>query len=325
MSRKPTHLQQLNRKKGYTCLLLALFALTPAQRLWAQLGGATPNGPGIGMSIDYLPASRYSPGEDSAKTKSTTAQIRYNFGALFMLSNHVDTATGKVRNWSLAASGSYTKLTNKDYDSKIFPEELLGTQLALQHFRSLNKRWGMVSILSVGLFTDMEKIDKQDIFINGGVLFVKQVNPRFSYGLGAMLTNSFGTPMVLPAFVIKWQTQNKYSIDINFPEKISVSTSLNKYTDMALAFRMNGAAYDVERSGDKKRLMGHSEISVGLENSWHLSKRIDFVATGGCILLNQNFFQEKKLSEMFSDKPRARFATNYFFSGGLKWNFQPRK
>lgn len=325
MSRKPTHLQQSNHKKGYTCLLLALFALTPAQRLWAQLGAATPNGPGIGLSIDYLPPSHYIRGEDSVKTKSTTTQVRYNFGAMFMLSNRVDTATGKVRNWSLAAGGSYTKLTNKDYDSKIFPEELLGAQLALQHYRNINKRWGMVGILSVGLFTDMEKIDQNDIFINGGVLFIKQVNPRFSYGLGAMLTNSFGTPMILPAFMVKWQTQNKYRIDINFPEKISVSTSLNKYTDLGLAFRMNGAAYDVERGADKKRLMGHTEMSIGLENTWHLSKHIDFVATGGSILLNQTSFNEKKLSEMFSDKPNARLGTNYFFSGGLKWNFQPRR
>ena len=324
MSRKPTHLQPSNQKKGYTCLLFALLAFTPSQRLWAQLGATSLNGPGMGISVDYLPASHYIRGEDSVKTKSTTAQMRYNFGAMFMLSSHVDTITGKVRNWTLAASGSYTKMTNKDYDNKIFPEELLGTQLALQHFRNLNKRWGMVSVLSVGLYTDMEKIDQNDIFINGGVLFVKQVNPRFSYGLGAMFTNTFGTPMLLPAFMIRWQTQSRYKIDLNFPEKLSISSSLNKHTDLALAFRMNGAAYDVERGADKKRLMGHSEMSIGLENTWHLSKRIDFVASGGSILLNQNSFTEKSLSEMFSDKPKGRFATNYFFSGGLRWNFQPK-
>ena len=313
------------QKKGYTCLLIILFAFSPVQRLWAQLGATSLSGPGIGISVDYLPASRYIRPEDSVKTHSTTSQQRYNFGAAFMLSNRVDTATGKVRTWSLAASGSYTKFINEDYEHSILPEELLGTQLALLHYRSLHNRWGMMSILSVGLFSDMEKIDKEDIFINGGVLFIKQHNRRFSYGIGAMFTNTFGTPMLLPAFLIKWQTDSKFRIDINFPEKLSVSSKLNKQTDLALAFRMQGSSYDVENGPDKKRLMGYSQMSIGLENTWHLTKHIDFVATGGSILYSGFTFQNKKLSEMFSEKPMHRMATNYFFSGGLRWNFQAGK
>ncbi|MEI3801274.1 MULTISPECIES: DUF6268 family outer membrane beta-barrel protein [unclassified Chitinophaga] len=325
MNQQRIYQQPVQRKKRYTCLLLALFAFTPVQRLWAQLGATSLNGPGIGISVDYLPPSRYIRPEDSVKTKSTTSQQRYNFGAVFMLSSYVDTATGKVRNWSLSASGSYTKLINEDYDHRIFPEELLETQLALQHFRSIGNRWGMLSVLSGGVFTDMEKINGKDIFINGGVLFVKQHNRRFSYGIGAMFTNSFGTPMLLPALLIKYQTDSRFRIDVNFPEKISVSSSLNKQTDLALAFRMRGSSYDVENAPDKKRLMGYAEMSVGLENTWHLNRHIDFVASGGSILYSGTTFREKNLSEMFSDKPMHRFATNYFFSGGLRWNFQPRK
>lgn len=325
MSRKPTHLQSSNQKKGYTCLLFALLAFTPAQRLWAQLGATSLNAPGMAVSVDYLPSSRYVRPEDSVKTHSTTSQVRYNFGAMFMLSSRVDTITGKVRNWTLGASASYTKLSNSNYDQKIFPEELLGTQLALQHFRSINKKWGMVGMVSVGLFTDMEEIDQHDIFVNGGLLFVKQKNRHFSYGIGAMFTNTFGTPMLVPAFLVRWQSDNKYRLDLNFPEKLSVSTRLNKRTDLALAFRMQGAAYDVKRMNDKKRLMGHSEMSVALENTWHLTKHIDFVASGGSILLNATSFSEKTLSEMFKDRPSGRLATNYFFSGGLRWNFQPKR
>ncbi|WP_414647265.1 DUF6268 family outer membrane beta-barrel protein [Chitinophaga sp.] len=56
-----------------------------------------------------------------------------------------------------------------------------------------------------------------------------------------------------------------------------------------------------------------------------MSRHIDFVASGGSILYSGIAFREKSLSEMFSDKPMHRLATNYFFSGGLRWNFQPRK
>ncbi|TWF42369.1 hypothetical protein FHW36_102124 [Chitinophaga polysaccharea] len=316
---------QLRKQKKSLYLLVAIFTFAPAQRLFAQLGAASLNGPGIGFSVDYLPASRYIRPEDSVKTHATSSQVRYNFGAIFSLSSRVDTITGKVRNWSLAASGSYTKFTNKDYEHNIFPEELLGAQLALQHYRNINRRWSLVALLSAGIYTDLVKVDEKDFFVNGGVLFVKQVNRRFSYGIGAMLTNSFGTPMVLPAFMVRWQTDNKYRIDINFPEKISVSTTLNKYTDLGLAFRMRGAAYDVENQQNNKRMMGQTEVSIGLENTWHLNKHIDFVASAGATLLNEVSFQEKDLSHMFDKQHPHRLATNYFFSGGLRWNFKPAR
>jgi hypothetical protein len=312
----------VHRKREYVFIAMLVFALLPGKHLWAQLGAASLKGPGIGISMDYLPASHYIRPEDSMRTQSTTAQERYNFAAAFMLHNREDTVTGKVRNWSIAASGSYTRFANKEYDQEVFPEKLLGMQVLLQHYRSIGNRWSMVGIISLGLYTDLEQIDKEDVFVNGGVLFVKQHSPRFSYGIGAMFTNSFGTPMLLPAFLVRWQTGGRYRLDLDFPEKISVSRTLSKRTDIALAIRTRGAVYDVLKRPGNQRLMGYMEISAGLESTWHLSRQVDFVASGGCILTSGVTFQEKKLSEMFSDKDMHRFATNYFLSGGLRWNFK---
>jgi len=305
------------------CLLFTL--LTQTNQLFAQLGGASLNGPGMAISVDYLPASRYIRPEDSVKTGSTTSQQRINFGTAFLLSNKIDTTTGKLRVWSASLSGTYAQLDNKDYEKSIFPKELLGTEIGLQHYRSLNKRWTMLALLSAGINTDMEKIDHNDLFVNGGVVFIKKQNAKFSYGFGAVLTNSFGVPMILPALLVQWKTGERFKVDVVFPEKLSVSTRLNKYADLALAFRMQGAAYDVEKRKDNKRLMGYSEMRIGLENTWHLSRNIDFIASGGSMLYSTTSFQEKKLSEMFKTKAEHRLATNYFLSAGLRWNFMPTR
>ncbi|WP_143305732.1 DUF6268 family outer membrane beta-barrel protein [Chitinophaga vietnamensis] len=310
--------------KKWQAAICLLITLMPAKQLWAQLGAASLNGPGLGLSVDYLPASRYIRPEDSVKTTSTTAQQRYNFGASFLLGQHIDTATKKVRTWTLNAGGSYTKLTNKDYDAahQVFPDELLDAQVTLLHYRSLrNPKWGLAGIVSVGLFTDMKQVDQQDIFVTGGLLFIKQHSRRFSYGLGAVLSNTFGTPMILPAFMVRWQTDNKFRIDINFPEKLSITTALSSYTDLGLALRMRGASYDVEKHPGNQRLMGYAELSAGLENTWHLNKHFDFVVAGGSILFNDITFKERKLSEMFAEKPRHRLATNLFVSTGFRWKF----
>ncbi|MCW3465342.1 DUF6268 family outer membrane beta-barrel protein [Chitinophaga nivalis] len=306
-------------------IILALLLGIPAQKALAQLGGVPLLQPGMSVSVDYLPASHYIRPEDSLKTGATTSQKRYNFATSFLLHSRVDTATGKARLWGLGTTASYTQLTNKDYEKTLFPKELLATDITLQHFRTINKKWSLMAMLMVGLYTDMEKIDQNDVFINGGVVFIKQHNRKFAYGFGAVLTNSFGTPMVLPALMLRWKTGERYKIDVNFPQSISVTSSLSKYTDLALALRLRGGAYDVEQHPGNKRVMGTADISIGLENTWHLSRKIDFVAAGGSILLNKMEFQEKSLSEMFKTRPEHRLGANYFLSAGLRWNFQAKK
>ena len=311
-----------HRKMLCRYLTLALLMVNPFTSLWAQLGATSLNGPGIGFSVDYLPAARYIRPEDSTRTKSTTAQLRYNFGAAILLSNQVDTVTGKARSWSLLTSGSYTKLQNEAYDQQVFPEELLGVQVLLQHTRSINKRWSMAGIVSLGLYTDMLKVDQDDIFINAGVVFVRQHNPKLAYGVGAVLTNAFGTPMVLPAFLLRWRAGNRFRLNLDFPEQLSVATTLNKQAELALALRPRGGIYDVQKHPGNQRLLGYMEISVGLENTWHLNKQIDFIASGGSILTSGITFREKKIAEIFSEQPMHALSVNYFFSAGIRWNFK---
>lgn len=287
----------------------------------AQLGASSLNAPGIAINADYQPSSHYIRPEDSLKMPATTVQRRLTLGMGFNLSQKIDTTTGKMRAWNLGVMGSYTSFSNKDYEGAIFPKELLGTAIALQHVRTLNSRWSLMAMISGGIFTDMEKIDYNDVFINGGVIFIRKVNPKLNLGIGAALTNSFGTPMVLPAFLVQWRTGNRFKVDINFPENVSVSSALSKYDDLALSFRFNGGAYDVENGKDGKRLMGYQEMSLGLENTLHLTKKIDFNLAGGTVLLRSVTFKDKKLSDIFSEKPQHRLATNLFVSAGIRCRF----
>ncbi|NML38202.1 hypothetical protein HHL17_13435 [Chitinophaga sp. G-6-1-13] len=300
-------------------LLPGLLLLAGSAR--AQLGASSLNGPGIAINADYQPSSHYIRPEDSLKMPATTVQRRFTLGAGFTLSQKIDTTTGKMRMWNLGVMGTYTSFSNKDYEQHVFPKELFGGEIALQHMRTLNPKWSLMGMVSVGLYTDLEKITYEDVFITGGVIFIRKINRKLNLGVGAALTNSFGTPMILPALLVQWRTGNKFRVDINFPEKISVSSSLNKYDDLALAFRFNGGAYDVENRKDGKRLMGYQEMSLGLENTLHLSKKIDFNLAGGTVLLRSVTFRDKKISDIFSTRPEHRLATNLYISAGIRCRF----
>ena len=47
------------------------------------------------------------------------------------------TDDGKVKAWSLLVSGSYAKLSHKDYAAQLFPDQMLNAQIGLQHIRPL--------------------------------------------------------------------------------------------------------------------------------------------------------------------------------------------
>lgn len=297
-------------------LLVSFFNAT------AQLGPSSLNAPGIAINTDYLPASRYIRPEDSVKTHSTTAIRRLSMGIGFNLSTWKDTSTGAFRSWSMAVSGSYMKFTNEKYESEIMPEKLLGTDISLIHTRNLRGKWSLMAMVSAGVYTDLEKISYKDLFINGGVLFIKQQSPRFVYGFGAAFTNAFGTPMLLPGLYVQWSTGKKFKVEIVVPEKFRVSHKLNDRIETGIAVRMNGGSFDVEKHIDNRRLLSYKEMTAGWENNFYLTHLISINIAGGATLLRSVDYRKKSLSEMFKTMPEHKLATNWFVSAGLRLHFK---
>ncbi|HVI44171.1 MAG TPA: DUF6268 family outer membrane beta-barrel protein [Chitinophaga sp.] len=283
----------------------------------------------LNVSMDYIPASRYIRPEDSVKTNATTTQARLNMGLSLLLSNQIDTVTGSVRTWTAYVGGSYTSLFNKDYDKKIYPSGLLTVDLGVQHYRSLRNQWGVVSFLSAGLYTDMEKITTNALFISGGAIFMKHFTRTFTFGFGATVTNSFGVPIIWPALYVQWQPENdRFRININVPDKgpgmafrVGATYLINKQTDLTLAFKPRMQPYDVSYRTDDKRLVSFWQLPIGLENTWHV-KKFDFSVEGGLMMLRSFAFTEKNISKMFSDNPGHKLSTNAYISAGIHYRFR---
>ena len=61
---------------------------------------------------------------------------------------------------------------------------MLNAQIGLQHIRPLGGKWSMMIMGTVGVYTDLENVDKNDILGQGGVVFIKQFNPNLAFGFG---------------------------------------------------------------------------------------------------------------------------------------------
>ncbi|WP_080777428.1 DUF6268 family outer membrane beta-barrel protein [Chryseobacterium phocaeense] len=272
------------------------------------------------LKTEYIPFSSYIRPEDSVKTNSKTDFKRADINLSIPLSVKKDSA-GKIKAWSLLLSGSYAKMTHKDYEKQLFPDEILNAQVGIQHMRPLGKKWSMMMAASVGIYSDLEQISSDDILGQGGILFIRHFNPNLALGAGPVLTTAFGVPMILPWIYFDWKTNGKIKFKINFPEGMEAGYLFSD--KFALKAVVNLSGMTVERNKDgKSMLLGYQQITAGLRPEIKINEKLSLHLTGGTALLRGISENDRKIKSIFRDKKIAdpRFATTFYAAVSLRWN-----
>lgn len=271
------------------------------------------------LKIDYVPASNYIRPIDSLKTDSKSDFKRIDLGIEIPLSMKMD-HRGKPRTWSVLMQGAYASMENKNYEEELFPTELLNTQVGIKHFRSISESWSIMAMASVGVYTDLVKVDKEAILAQGGVFFIKHFNPRLALGVGPVLTNSFGAPMVLPGIYFSWETLGFFKLRIAFPEGMELAYSFTESFDLKLAVDLTGMTA-VSKANDKMMLLGYQQITAGLRPELKLSNKLSLSLTMGSTLGRSFQFNERKIKSIFKTRDVAdpKFSTTLYGAFALKW------
>lgn len=272
------------------------------------------------LKTEYIPFSSYIRPEDSVKTNSKTDFKRADLNFSIPLSVKKDSA-GKIKAWSLLLSGSYAKMTHKDYEKQLFPDEILNAQVGIQHMRPLGKKWSMMMAASVGIYSDLEQISSDDILGQGGILFIRHFSPNLALGAGPVLTTAFGVPMILPWIYFDWKTNGKIKFKINFPEGMEAGYLFSD--KFALKAVVNLSGMTVERNKDgKSMLLGYQQIAAGLRPEIKINEKLSLHLTGGTALLRGVSENDRKIKSIFRDKKIAdpRFATTFYAAVSLRWN-----
>lgn len=271
------------------------------------------------LKIDYVPASNYIRPIDSLKTDSKSDFKRIDLGIEIPLSMKTD-HRGKPRMWSLMMQGAYARMENKNYEEELFPTELVNTQIGVKHFRSISESWSIMAMASVGVYTDMVKVDKEAILAQGGVFFIKHFNPRLALGVGPVLTNSFGAPMVLPGIYFSWETLGFFKLRIAFPEGMELAYSFTESFDLKLAVDLTGMTA-VSKANDKMMLLGYQQITAGLRPELKLSDKLSVSLTMGSTLGRSFQFNERKIKSIFKTRDVAdpKFSTTLYGAFAVKW------
>lgn len=276
------------------------------------------------IKADYVPFSNYIR-PDSVKTGSTSNFKRMQLGFSIPLSVKTD-SSGRPKMWAVNVNGSYAKMENRDYGTKLFPTELLNAQVGLVHMRPISRTWSIMAMASVGVYTDMEKVTGDDILVQGGVLFIKNFNPRLALGFGPVVSNTFGVPMVLPGIYFNWLTAGRYRLHVNFPENIEFGAQLSPSFELKSVVELSGMTAEVNRD-DKSMLLGYLQIVAGLRPEFKLGKSVTLQLTAGTTLTRQFSTTSRKLKDFFKAKEQKdpSFSTTAYGAVALKWNMSKIK
>lgn len=272
------------------------------------------------LKTEYIPHSSYIRPEDSVKTNSKSDFKRVDLNLSIPLSVKKD-SDGKVKVWSMLLGGSYAKVSHKNYENQLFPDQMLNAQVGIMHMRPLGKKWSMMMTATVGAYTDMERINFDDVLGQGGIVFIRHFSPNLALGGGPVLTTAFGVPMILPWIYFDWKTNGKIKFNINFPEGMEAGYQFSDR--FALKAVVNLSGMSVERNKDgKSTLLGYQQITAGLRPEIKLNDKLSLRITGGTALLRSFSESDRKIKSIFKDKKMddPRFASTFYVALAVRWN-----
>lgn len=289
--------------------------------LFAPLAGWAQAGISGEIKADYVPFSNYVRPIDSVKTNSKSNFKRIQGSLEIPLSLKL-TEDNKPKLWSLYLQGSYAEMENKYYDENLFPTRLLNTQVGVKHIRPLRGKWSMMTMASVGVYTDMENITIDDVLLQGGVIFIKSFNPNLAFGFGPVLTNAFGVPMLMPGLYFNWESQGAFHFKVAFPEGLEIGYRMSPNFDFKAVVEMDGMTAEINENG-KSKLLGYQQIMTGLRPQFKLGEHWTIELTGGSTLARSFQTNDRKISSIFKEKNIAdpRFTTTFYGAVALKWKF----
>lgn len=225
--------------------------------------------------------------------------------------------------WALALQGSYASMQNQDLSTDYCLNKLLNAQLVLMHTRPLSKRWSIIAMLGGGIYTDLSEFSGKCILGQGGVLFVRKMNPNLDLGGGVAINNVLGFPMAFFALYLDWHKNGKYEFNLSMASKFEISAGmkLNPKLKLRLVGEANGMSAVVEKDGESK-IFVHNYSTIRLQPELKVGKLLTAQMSAGISLIRDVYFQDRTIKAFYADvEDYPHFGVAPYVSVGLKYGF----
>ena len=268
----------------------------------------------ISIKTEYISNSKFYDAVADTNTGDGSAMV-YSVGALVPLSMQApkeDDPFQRPTVWGVSLSGSFVQMHNHHFPvGKEHPSQVMNLGVSAIHLRPLKERRSMLIALGIGSYTPENRLSAirigENVLANGAFILVWHLQPNLEIGGGVALNNSFGYPMVFPAFYLKYKGgfSDKFTIDINLLDgtKVAFGYDYSENLSLKLVANIGGYLAYLRRNGQKE-MFSSQTFFVGLEPEFKLGKHISIPVTFGGSFIRSGRYRERTLSAMFASEAK---------------------
>ena len=268
----------------------------------------------ISVKTEYISNSKFYDAVSDSNIGDGSAMI-YSVGAMALLSMQApeeDDPYQRPTVWGVGLNGTFVKMNNHNFPiGKELPSEVMNLGATVLHLRPLKERWSMLMALGAGSYTPENRLSSihigENVVANGAFVLVWHLRPNIEIGGGVALNNSFGYPMVFPAFYFKYKGgfSDKFTIDINLLDgtKVAFGYDYSENLSLKLVANIGGYSAYLRRNGQKE-IFSSQTFFVGLEPEFKLGKHISIPVTFGGSFIRSGRYRERTLSAMFASEAK---------------------
>ncbi|SMG30010.1 DUF6268 family outer membrane beta-barrel protein [Sphingobacterium psychroaquaticum] len=307
-------IENFSRKKLSLLLIMALsYTISPAQV-------------SVELKSEYIGKSsyRFMENEKSEKVGDSKGGALIHQGSINIPLSFKLNEKKRPTMWALSVAGAYAKLDNENFTEPLVVDEIVNAGINLNHLRPLNDRWSMLASIGGGIYmpsTKISDITLNNTLGNAGIVFIRHLKPNLDLGGGVAFNNSFGTPMLFPAFYLNWRTEGKYSVNIALMNGLAVSAGydVGKSLRISVIGEMNGQVALLEQDGEGK-MFSHMYMIGGLRPEIKIGKKLSIPLTGGISAWRPAQMNDRTLKSIFKEQ-NYYFQSAIYASAGLKMKF----
>lgn len=297
------------KENRFILILLCVFALLPITA-HAQ----------ISLKSEYLVNSGYS--QENGDMHGSQAVSVQRLNANFPVA--VKVKDGKLKYmWRVGVSGVFADGSSVSSGSTALFNQVKNGNLNATYMRPINKKWMMVSGVSVGVATDQglsEHRVNHSAYCSFGYKFKNGIN----LSLGGALTDHFGTTMLFPMVMFNWEQDYKpyffrlksmYNLDATFGYHV------HPRVDLTAVLNNNKISYlDKHEEDHKKTIFSYSYTVFGIQPVFKLPRNLDLSLCMGYAVNKQAQVKYRKLSQIFKNMTEYDVDSGAYLSVGLTWN-----
>ena len=268
----------------------------------------------ISIKTEYISNSKFYDAVADTNTGDGSAMV-YSVGALVPLSMQApkeDDPYQRPTVWGVSLNGTFVQMDNHNFPiGKELPSQVMNLGVSAIHLRPLKERRSMLIALGIGSYTPENRLSAirigENVLANGALVFVWHWRPNLEIGGGVALNNSFGYPMVFPAFYLKYKGgfSDKFTIDINLLDgtKVAFGYDYSENLSLKLVTNIGGYLAYLRRNGQKE-MFSSQTFFVGLEPEFKIGKHVSIPLTVGGSFIRSGRYRERKLSAMFASEAK---------------------